>query len=105
MAKTAKSQTKETPAPKGHNRSGHLAVDQLKAIIGRVENLEEEKSVLTADIRDVYAEAKGNGFDVKTIRAIIRIRGMDAQAVEEAEHLFDTYRIALGMIPEVDDLV
>lgn len=96
---------KNKAAPKGHNRAGGIAVEQLKSFIDRVENMEEEKATITADIRDIFAEAKGSGFDVKTLRAIIKLRKMDAQAAEEAEALFDTYRLALGMIPEMDDVV
>ncbi len=81
----------------GHNRVGGIAVDQLKSIIGRVEKLEEEKVGIAADIRDVFAEAKGNGFDVKAIRTIIKMRKMDAQAREEAETTLDVYLVALGM--------
>jgi uncharacterized protein (UPF0335 family) len=82
---------------------GGVAVDQLKSIIARVEKLEEEKSGISADIRDVFAEAKGNGFDVKAIRTIIKMRKMDAQEREEQETLLDTYLHALGMIPEREE--
>ena len=82
---------------------GGVAVDQLKSIIGRVEKLEEEKSGISADIRDVFSEAKGNGFDVKAIRTIIKLRKMDASEREEQETVLDTYRRALGMIPELDE--
>ncbi len=85
------------------NRVGGVAVDQLKSIIGRVEKLEEEKTSISADIRDVFAEAKGSGFDVKAIRQIIKIRKLDAQELEEQETIFDTYRRALGMLPELDE--
>lgn len=85
------------------NRVGGVAVDQLKSIIGRVEKLEEEKAGISADIRDVFAEAKGNGFDVKAIRSIIKIRKMDAQEREEQETVLDTYLHALGMLPEYDE--
>lgn len=94
----------KTPAPKGHNvRAGGVAVDQLKAIIARVEKLEEEKAGITADIRDVFSEAKGNGFDVKAIRSIIKRRKMDAQEVEDQEAILDTYMRALGMLPLFDE--
>lgn len=88
----------------GHNskRVGGVAVDQLKSIIGRVEKLEEEKAGIGADIKDVYAEAKGNGFDVKAIRSIIKIRKKDAAEIEEEQTVLDTYLHALGMIPEAD---
>lgn len=85
------------------NRVGGVAVDQLKSIIGRVEKLEEEKTAIAADIRDVFTEAKGAGFDVKAIRQIIKIRKLDAQELEEQETIFDTYRRALGMLPELDE--
>lgn len=84
-------------------RAGGVAVDQLKSIIGRVEKLEEEKTAIGADIRDVFAEAKGNGFDVKAIRQIIKLRKMDAQEREEQETMLDTYMRALGMLPELDE--
>lgn len=93
----------------GHNnppktkRVGGIAVDQLKSIIGRVEKLEEEKAGVAADIRDVFAEAKGNGFNVEAIRAIIKLRKMDASEREEKETVLDTYLRALGMLPELDD--
>jgi Uncharacterized protein conserved in bacteria len=82
---------------------GGVAVDQLKSIIGRVEKLEEEKTAIAADIRDVFAEAKGNGFDVKAIRSIIRLRKMDASERDEQETILDTYRRALGMLPQLDE--
>ena len=80
------------------SKVGGVAVDQLKSIIGRVEKLEEEKSGISADIRDVFAEAKGNGFDVKAIRSIIKIRKLDASEREEQETILDTYLHALGML-------
>lgn len=84
-------------------RVGGIAVDQLKSIIARVEKLEEEKAAITDDIRDVFAEAKGNGFDVKAIRQIIKLRKMDAQEREEEETVLDTYMRALGMLPEFEE--
>lgn len=84
-------------------KAGGVAVEQLKSIIARVEKLEEEKRGITDDIKDVLAEAKGNGFDVKAIRAIIRIRKMDVSEREEAETILDTYMHALGMIANYDD--
>lgn len=85
------------------NRVGGVAVEQLRSIIGRVEKLEEEKAAIAADVRDVFAEAKGNGFDVKAIRQIIKLRKMDAQEREEQETMLDTYLRALGMLPELDE--
>lgn len=86
------------------NKVGGVAVDQLKGIISRVEKLEEEKSGIAADIRDVFAEAKGNGFDTKAIRSVIRLRKMDAADRDEQEAILDTYRRALGMLPELDEV-
>lgn len=79
---------------------GGIAVDQLKSIISRVENLEETKAALMADIRDVFAEAKGNGFDVKVIKAIIKLRKLDASEREEMDTVMDTYLHAIGMLTE-----
>lgn len=84
-------------------RVGGVAVDQLKSIIARIEKLEEEKAAIADDIRDVFAEAKGNGFDVKAIRQILKIRKMDAQEREEEETVLDTYLRALGMLPDFED--
>ena len=75
-----------------------FAKDQLKAIVERVERLEEEKKAIADDIRDVYAEAKGNGFDVKALRTIIRLRKQDVQEREEQETILETYMQALGML-------
>jgi len=74
------------------------AKDQLRTIIARVERLEEEKAALSADLKEVYAEAKGNGFDVKALRAVIRLRKQDAQERQEHELILDTYLNALGML-------
>ena len=73
--------------------------DQLKAFVERIERLEEEKAALAADTRDVYAEAKAMGFDVKTLRTLIRIRKQDTHEREEQEAILATYMIALGMVP------
>jgi len=75
-----------------------FAKDQLKAFIERVERLEEEKKTIADDIRDVYAEAKGNGFDVKALRTIVRLRKQDADERKEQETILETYMHALGMI-------
>jgi uncharacterized protein (UPF0335 family) len=82
---------KEAPATK-------FAKDQLKAIIERIERLEEEKKTISDDIRDVYAESKGNGFDVKALRAIVRLRKQDANERAEQETILETYMQALGML-------
>ena len=77
----------------GHNS---IAKDQLKSIIERVERLEEDKKAISDDIKDVYSEAKGNGYDVKALRAIVRYRKEDAQDRAEREAIFETYLNALG---------
>ncbi len=81
---------------------GGIAGEQLRSFIERIERLEEEKRALSADIKDVYAEAKGNGFDVAIMRQIIRIRRMDQDDVDEQETLLDIYKRALGMLPSAD---
>jgi uncharacterized protein (UPF0335 family) len=75
-----------------------FAKDQLRAIIERIERLEEEKKTLSDDIRDVYAEAKGNGYDVKALRTIVRMRKQDANERQEQETILETYMHALGML-------
>jgi uncharacterized protein (UPF0335 family) len=78
---------------------GGIAGDRLKSFVERIERLEEEKKALANDIKEVYAEAKGTGFDTKIIRQIIRIRRMDKDDLDEQETLLDIYRRALGMLP------
>ena len=75
-----------------------FARDQLKAIVERIERLEEEKKAISDDIRDVYAEAKGNGYDVKALRQIVRLRKLDANERAEQETILETYMQALGML-------
>ena len=72
--------------------------DQLKAFVERVERLEEEKKAISDDIRDVYAEAKGNGFDVKALRTIVRLRKQDSAERKEQQAVLETYMHALGML-------
>ena len=74
-----------------------LAKDHLKAFIERIERLEEEKKTLADDVRDVYAEAKANGFDVKALRTVVRLRRQDVNERKEHEAIVDTYLHALGM--------
>ncbi len=74
-----------------------VAADQLRLFIERIERLEEEKKGMADDIRDVYAEAKGQGYDSKTMRAIVRLRKMEKDARDEAEALLETYKAALGL--------
>lgn len=76
---------------------GNIAADRLRSIIERIERLEEERKALASDIKDIYAEAKSAGFDVKVIRQLIRIRKQEPAEVEEQETLLDVYRRALGM--------
>ncbi len=76
---------------------GGIAADRLRSIIERVERLEEERKALADDIKDIFAEAKSAGFEVKVIRQIIRIRKQEPAEVEEQETLLDLYRRALGM--------
>lgn len=76
-----------------------FAAEQLKSIIERIERLEEEKKALSDDIKDVYGEAKANGFDTKILRQVIRIRKQDADERHEQETILDLYLAALGMLP------
>ena len=74
---------------------GGIAGDHLRSFIERIERLEEEKAALAADIREVYAEAKGTGFEPKVMRQVIRLRKMDRDERQEQEQLFDLYMLAL----------
>ena len=78
---------------------GGIAGDRLKSFIERIERLEEERRTLGADLKEVYAEAKGTGFDTKIMRQVIRLRRMDKDDLDEQETLLDVYRRALGMLP------
>lgn len=82
----------------GQAPATRFAKDQLKSIVERVERLEEEKKTISDDIRDVYAEAKGNGFDVKALRTIVKMRKQDPNERAEAETILETYMQALGML-------
>ncbi len=75
-----------------------FAKDQLKAFVERIERLEEEKKTIADDIKDVYGEAKGNGFDTRALRAVIRLRKEDADKRKEHQAILDTYLMALGML-------
>ena len=77
---------------------GGVASDRLKSFIERIERLEEEKEALSGDLREVYSEAKGTGFDVKVMRQIIRLRKMDSSDRSEMEELIDVYKRALGRV-------
>jgi uncharacterized protein (UPF0335 family) len=88
----------------GHNSGGSdahgVARDQLRQFIERIERLEEEKKTISDDIKDVYGEAKGTGFDPKIIKEVIRIRKRDKDELAEHQAILDTYLFALGMAPE-----
>jgi uncharacterized protein (UPF0335 family) len=75
----------------GHN-------GQLKSIVERIERLEEEKAAIASDIRDVYTESKGNGYDIKALRTVVRMRKLDANERQEQESILESYMQALGMI-------
>jgi uncharacterized protein (UPF0335 family) len=79
---------------------GGIAGDRLKSFVERIERLEEERRALGNDLKEVYAEAKGNGFDTKIMRQVIRLRRMDKDDLDEQETLIDIYKRALGMLPE-----
>jgi uncharacterized protein (UPF0335 family) len=83
---------------KSKDAATHFAKEQLKAYVERIEHLEEEKKAIADDIKDVYAEAKGNGYDVKALRKIISLRKQDKDERAEQEAILETYMQALGMI-------
>jgi len=87
----------DTKPKAAKTETGGIAADRLRSIIERIERLEEERKALGSDIKDIYAEAKSAGFDVKIIRQLIRIRKQEPAEVEEQETLLDIYRRALGM--------
>lgn len=84
--------------------SDSVAQDQIRAFIERIERLEEEKGSLACDIKEVYAEAKGNGFDTKVLRKIVSIRKQDHNERMEQEALLDLYLTALGMSAGADSM-
>jgi uncharacterized protein (UPF0335 family) len=85
-------------AAKDEAATTRFAKDQLKAVIERVEKLEEEKKAIADDIRDVFSEAKAHGFDVKALRTIVRLRKQDVDERKEQEAILETYMHALGML-------
>ena len=93
----AKTDTKTSGKAGEQPETGGIAADRLRSLIERIERLEEERKALGNDIKDIFAEAKSAGFDVKVIRQIIRIRKQEPAEVEEQESLLDVYRRALGM--------
>jgi uncharacterized protein (UPF0335 family) len=87
-----------TAAAAKEQPAAQFAKDQLKAFIERIERLEEEKKATSDDIRDVIAEAKGNGFDPKALRVIVRMRKQDTDERREQQAVLETYMHALGML-------
>jgi uncharacterized protein (UPF0335 family) len=81
---------------------GGIASDHLRSFIERIERLEGEKAALAADIRDVFAEAKGSGFDVKIMRQILKLRKMEEADRNEQDELLTLYMRAIGMLPDLD---
>jgi len=79
------------------NSVGGIAAEQLRSFIERIERLDEERKAIAADIKEVYSEAKGNGFDTKIMKMIIKQRSMDPADREEQESLIEMYKAALGM--------
>lgn len=79
---------------------GGVTAEQLRSYIERIERLEEEKAELAANVREVFAEAKANGFDTKVMRQVLKLRKMDASDRAEQESLLDLYLHALGMAPD-----
>ena len=87
-----------TAAAKDEQAAHRFAKDQLKAFVERIERLEEEKNAIADDVRDVYAEAKANGYDVKALRTVVRMRKQDVNERKEQEAILETYLHALGML-------
>jgi uncharacterized protein (UPF0335 family) len=82
---------------------GNVAADQLKSYIERIEKLEEEKADISEGIRNVFAEAKGNGYDAKAMRQILKLRKLESHEREEQEYMLDIYKRALGMAFEGEE--
>jgi uncharacterized protein (UPF0335 family) len=75
-----------------------VAQDQLRALVERIERLQDDKKSVSNDIRDVYAEAKSSGYDTKALRAVVKLRGMDKMERAEQEAILETYMSALGIL-------
>jgi uncharacterized protein (UPF0335 family) len=88
------------PRPNEPDSVENVAAAELRQFIERIERLTEEKAIISGDIKDVYGEAKGRGYDTKAIREIVRIRRKDAAERAEEQSILSTYLIALGMAPE-----
>ncbi|MCB1461017.1 MAG: DUF2312 domain-containing protein [Nitratireductor sp.] len=78
-----------------------VAREQLRSIVERIERLEEEKKTISEDIKDVYGEAKANGFDTKVLRQVVRMRKQDTSERQEQDAIRDLYLHALGMLPDL----
>lgn len=87
----------DNPDLNGGDNAEAVAKDQLRAFVERIERMEEEKSAIATDIREIYAEAKGNGFDTKALRQVVKLRKMDENERREQEAVLDLYLSALGM--------
>lgn len=87
---------------KGEQSTGEVEVPKLKSYIERIERLEEDKAGIGSDIKDVYAEAKSNGFDTKAMRSIVSLRKLTTNERTEREYMLDLYKKALGMQPSFD---
>jgi uncharacterized protein (UPF0335 family) len=87
----------ERTASANGSATAGFAVDHLRTFIERVERLEEEKAALSEDLREVYSEAKGSGFDTKIMRQVVRLRKLDRADFQEREAVLDLYMTALGM--------
>lgn len=96
MARSASASSAE-PQAEESAQWGNISAERLRSLIERIERLEEEKKALSSDIKDIFAEAKSAGFDVKVMRQLIRLRKQEPAEVEEQETLLDVYRRALGM--------
>jgi uncharacterized protein (UPF0335 family) len=90
------------PSEDGMTKFGNVAADQLRSYIERIEKLEQEKADIAEAARQVFAEAKGNGFDTKAMRQIMKLRKMESHEREEQEYMLDLYKRALGMALDAD---
>lgn len=99
----ARKQKDDTPDVDGGGNSASVAGAQLRALIERIERMEEEKKAVADDIKEIYAEAKGSGFDTKVMRILIRRRKQDRAERLEQEAILDLYEHAIGDAPDTDD--
>ena len=97
MPAVSQARDEQAPLRRRPVQAATISADRLKSFVERIEKLEEERQALSSDIRDVYSEAKGVGYDVKTMRKVVSLRKMDAADRAEQETLLDVYKHALGM--------